>query len=347
MAVVFLSYFKVLAVEFPHDTTIVEFSDKDVNKRITVITTGEKEVQLPISLDLNTVLRELGVDTTERERALLLLSDQEGRKDTLVYITQSGQKIQIVTKKPVGEKEPRTSVQIERSEEPGAAEEKEPEHQDGPDSWNIHIRRTKNGRFFPKGDFGLYLGLNNFAHANPASNGSNYGLRLWPSRYIALSFRKNLLFTSQENFEMCLSLGPEIAWHNFMFKNDYRAEMGDKGQVMFNDAGYGTKKSKLVMPYLNFPVLLYFGFKEEKFKLGLGGYVGYRIGGRVKVKSTKGGKIKERDDFGMTDVPYGLTVELGKKNGLTVFFRHDLSTVFKANQQYAKDLQAFSFGLRL
>jgi hypothetical protein len=333
--------------EVKRDTTIIEFSDKKVNKRITVISTGEKEIDLPVSMDLNEVLKELGIDTTERERALVLVGEEKGKKDTLLLISQSGQKIQIVTRQPLLKRAKDTTL-VDNKQEPEISNEKEHDQwNSNNDQNNKHYQKhaDKPKRFFSKSDFGFYLGLNNFINST-GNNSSFPELRTWRSRYVALSFRKNATLLRGESADLALSYGPEIAWYNFMFENSKTAYYSNE-QVSFGDADFPTSKSKLVMPYLNFPVMLNLGFKEDKFKFGVGGYIGYRIGGYTKTKDTNGNKEKNKSSYGLNNVPYGLTAELGRKNGLTLFFRYDLTKTFRSNQANVNDIQAFSAGLRL
>lgn len=330
--------------EVKRDTTIIEFSDKKVNKRITVISTGDREIDLPVSMDLNEVLKELGIDTTERERALVLVGEDNGKKDTLLLISQAGQKIQIVTKQPILKKgKGRDSTIVNDMEEPSVTHE--PKEWDSANDRDHKKREEKPKRFFSKSDFAFYLGLNNFINAS-SSTSTIPELRTWRSRYVAFSFRKNATLLLGKSTDLALSYGPEIVWYNFMFENSQTAFYSNE-QISFGEADFTTSKSKLVMPFLNFPVMLNLGFKEAKFKFGVGGYVGYRIGGYTKTKDTSGNKEKNKATYGFTNVPYGLTTEFGKKNGLTLFFRYDLTNTFRANQSNAGDLQAFSAGLRL
>ena len=94
-------------------------------------------------------------------------------------------------------------------------------------------------------------------------------------------------------------------------------------------------------------MMLNFGFEESKSKIGVGGYIGYRVGSYRKIKYEDGKKEKQKGSFGLNDFRYGLTAELGKRKGLTFFLRYDLSEMFKSDQVNAKGLQAWSVGLRL
>jgi hypothetical protein len=117
--------------------------------------------------------------------------------------------------------------------------------------------------------------------------------------------------------------------------------------VIFRDFGQNLEKSKLVVPTLNFPIMLNFGFEEANFQIGFGGYIGYRVGGYSKLKYEGGKKEKIKNSYGLEDFRYGLTAELGKKKGAVFFVRYDLNEMFKTDQLNAQGLQAWSVGIRL
>lgn len=118
------------------------------------------------------------------------------------------------------------------------------------------------------------------------------------------------------------------------------------------------KKSKLTMTNLVLPLHFEFGpsKKEEKetfikystkskFKIGLGGYAGFNIGTRQKLKFKQDGeRVRERQkrDFNRTKLIYGLSsyVSLG---GASLYAKYDLSPIFK-NQDV--DQNNISIGLR-
>lgn len=95
--------------------------------------------------------------------------------------------------------------------------------------------------------------------------------------------------------------------------------------------------------------MLSIGFKKERFHLGLGGYVGFRTGGYSKEKfsSNKNKHFVKGESLGLNNVKYGLTAEVGKKNGSALFIRYDLSPLFKTAQTHLEDMSAFSFGIKL
>lgn len=309
------------------DTTIIEFSDKSINKKVTVISTGTREIELPISLNLNELLKKIGVDSLERKEVIILVG--KNSEDTLLILSKSGDRIQLVTKS----NKPPDFVNNEELDEGPIVNDQEP--------------KSKDLNFFSKKDFGLYLGLNNFKKdAVVNSLLQQYQLRDWKSRYIAFSFRKNTTLIRGSKNELALSYGPELTIYHFRLENS-KIIVNRKGQTTFEEAGYITKKSKLVIPYFNFPVLINLGLKESKFKIAAGAYAGYRLGANSKTKSTDGNKEKIKNNYNLSNLMYGFTGEIGKKNSLALFVRYDLNKLFDSDQIHTKHLQAFSFGIRL
>lgn len=320
------------------DTTIVEFTDKGVKKRVTVYTSSKRDFDLPKTLDLDNVLKSIGVDSSERQKAIVLAGKDGEKQDTILVIARDGRSIKIVAKAPKEGMMKRDTLRNDSDDHWSRGEENEREHTYS----DKKEKPKKSGRFFSRSDFGIYLGLNNWSKGN--TTGSS--LDTWGSRYLALSLQRNATLINGKQGDLAFTYGPEIAWNNFMFENNNVVEMSGN-QVTFKDFGKNLDKTKLVVPTLNFPMMLNLGFEEAKFKIGLGGYIGYRVGSYRKIKYEDGKNEKQKGSYGLNDFRYGLTAELGKRKGLTFFFRYDLSEMFKSDQVNAKGLQAWSVGLRL
>jgi hypothetical protein len=341
--IISLLILSVLSVKanFKSDTTVVEFTDKGVKKRVTVYTSSKRDFDLPKSLDLDNVLKSIGVDSSERKKAIILAGSDGEKQDTILVIARDGRSIKIVARAPKEFASKRDTLRNDQDDDHWSREERN-DNESYSERKEEKKKPNGSGRFFSRSDFGLYIGLNNW------SKGSTTGSSLdtWGSRYFALSMQKNATLINGKQVDLALSYGPEIAWNNFMFEENNIAAMSGK-QVVFRDFGQSLRKNKLVVPTLNIPIMLNLGFEEAKFRIGFGGYVGYRIGGYSKTKDQSGKKEKIKGSYGLNDVRYGLTAELGKKKGATFFFRYDLNEMFKSDQINAKGLQAWSVGLRL
>lgn len=117
-------------------------------------------------------------------------------------------------------------------------------------------------------------------------------------------------------------------------------------------------KSKLRMDNLVFPVHFEFGPSKRvdtdsrtwfstanKFKIGVGGFAGFNIGERQKLKYEENGdnvKVKNKGDFNTNDFIYGLSAYMGwGDTGLYV--KYDLNPIFKEPNA---ELNNISVGLR-
>jgi hypothetical protein len=331
---------------FKSDTTIVEFTDKAVKKRVIVYTSSKRDFDLPKTLDLENVLKSVGVDSVERKKTIVLAGTYGSNQDTILVMARDGRNIKIIlrdSKEMTTRKDTlRNDKDDHWSRENRVYKEEDRDVDSDDNNRETNKKKSSSGRFFSRSDFGLYVGLNNW------TKGSTVGSSLdtWKSRYVALSFQRNITLINGKQVDLALTYGPEVAWNNFMLEENNVVQMLGK-QLIFKDFGQKLSKSKFVVPMLNLPMMLNFGFEEAKFRIGLGGYIGYRIGGYSKLKYEGGKKEKIKGSYGLEDFRYGLTAELGKRKGATLFVRYDLNQVFKVEQTNAKDLQAWSIGLRL
>lgn len=329
---------------YKQDTTIVEFTDRGVKKRVTVYTSSKKDFELPRNLNLENVLRSMGVDSSERKKALVLIEQNGAKQDTILLLANDGRTVKIVAKDARDQLSRRDTLRTDNDHWSSSGRNNDDDDDD--DDTTTYVKPKKKnsgGRFFSKSDFGFYLGLNNWA--NGASTVPS--LQTWGSRFIALSFRRNATLINGKQMDLALSYGPEISWNNFMFEgNDYIDRSTE--QVEFLVASKDLNKSKLVETSLNLPVMFNFGFEEAKLKIGIGGYVGYRVGSYRKLKySDSRRKEINRDNFGLNDFRYGLTVEIGRRRGISFFGRYDMGDLFKSGQKNAAGLQAWTIGIRL
>lgn len=330
----------------PADTTVIEFTDKGVKKRVTVLTEGNKNFNVPRVLNLDNLLKEIGVDSSERNKAIIMVETESGKQDTILVVARDGRTVKIVARNPLPTRS-ETDKETDRwSRDESERVSRDDDDDDEEDEREDEAERLGKKKFFSKSDFGIYLGLNAWQNNNPMAPSQLTDLRTGRSRYVALSFRKNTTLINTEQVDIALSLSPEIAWYNFMLQND-NIVTNNGNQVAFVEGDEQLTKSKLVMPFLNLPILLNFGFEKSQLQLGLGGYVGYRIGGYTKTKDADGNKVRLKDDYGMNDLFYGLTGELGRRRGIKLFVRYDLTPMFKENQINASKLQAWSVGVRI
>ncbi len=193
-------------------------------------------------------------------------------------------------------------------------------------------------------DFGLYIGFNNWNAAAPL----NYDLRTGGSRFVALSWRRNITLAQGKNAKLRLGIGPEIAWNNFMFEdNQVLVERNNVLDVI--PAVQPLRKSKLVVTQVNVPAVLNVRFSSG-FWFGAGAYIGTRVDSYTSLKpeETDGRKnraIRDHGSYNLSPVRWGVTGEIGWNKGSAFFFRYEPSPLFRAGQ--GPDLNVWSAGLRL
>jgi len=328
---------------YKQDTTIVEFTDRGVKKRVTVYTSSKKDFELPRNLNLENVLRSMGVDSSERKKALVLIEQNGAKQDTILLLANDGRTVKIVAKDARDQLSRRDTLRNDNDHWSRSGRNDDDEDDDDTTTYVKPKKKNSSGRFFSKSDFGFYLGLNNWANAPSAVP----SLQTWGSRFIALSFRRNATLINGKQMDLALSYGPEISWNNFMFEGNNYIDHSTE-QVEFLVSNKDLNKSKLVETSLNLPVMLNFGFEEAKLKIGIGGYIGYRVGSYRKLKySDSSRKEINRDNYGLNDFRYGLTAEIGKRRGISFFGRYDMSDLFRSGQKNALGVQAWTIGIRL
>ncbi len=226
-----------------------------------------------------------------------------------------------------------------------------------------YVRRRK--RNYRHHVFNIEIGTNNYLEDGkfPGESNQLYAVRPWGSWYVGLaSVNQNYL---GNNFY--IEWGPSVSWYNFKFEND-ATRILDADVTSFievNEPDVDYKKSKLTAAYVNFSVVPmvsvgsrrgkrgYIGgwkFKDSNssdFRIGVGGYIGYRISSYsktvVEIDDDKK-KNRDKDSFNMTDLRYGLRAQLGFGD-TDLFFTYDLNELF--NEDQGPELNAFSIGIIL
>jgi len=145
---------------------------------------------------------------------------------------------------------------------------------------------------------------------------------------------------------------------NGLKPNDNQYFVNQNGQTMLEVFPENLKKSKLSITNLVFPVHFEFGPSKKiekddyfrystrnKFKIGVGGYAGFNIGTRQKLKySVDGNRQKDKIKGGLnaTNLVYGISSYIAV-GSTALYVKYDLSPIFK--DQIA-DQNNISLGVR-
>ncbi|WP_339916869.1 hypothetical protein [Yeosuana marina] len=203
-------------------------------------------------------------------------------------------------------------------------------------------------------DFLFAIGFNNAIIEGQSLNDSPY--KLGSSGFVELGWNwKTRILKNSPFFR--LKYGFSFQWNKFNLEdNKYFQQNGDVTELITfpND----LKKSKFKVTNLVFPVHLELGplrkldredrlryINNNKFKIGLGGYAGFNIGTRQKLKYSVDGetkKEKQKQSFNTTNLVYGLSGYVGFGD-TALYVKYDLSPIF--NNQ-AVDQHNISVGVR-
>lgn len=204
------------------------------------------------------------------------------------------------------------------------------------------------------------LGINNYLTGEDQfpDRDVNHSVRPWGSWYVGINSLQRT--RAARNFFIEWGLG--ISWYNFKFANDRTLLSTSPETVIFTEddvnTDYDYLRSKLRVTYLNFSLVPILDFGDHgrrpriwdsygsKFRIGVGPYVGYRIGSKSKISyiDEEGERRREktRDSFYLNDLRYGARLQLGFR-ATDFFVNYDMNELFKAGR--GPQLNAVSFGI--
>jgi hypothetical protein len=205
--------------------------------------------------------------------------------------------------------------------------------------------------------FNMDFGINNYA---PDKNSPDlpqpyYTVHPWGSWTVALNAMNKTRFS--ESFSLETSLG--VSWYNFKFEEDNTFISQTPTGVIFipDQRDLYFTKSKLTVSYVNLSLIPVFNtgpanddrggwhrWTQSAFRIGVGPYIGYRLGSHSKQQyELNGDKQTEKvhDDFYLENFRYGLRFQIGVR-GADFFVNYDLNELFTEGN--GPELHPFSFG---
>lgn len=189
-------------------------------------------------------------------------------------------------------------------------------------------------------DFVLAFGLNNALIEGENLDDSPY--KFGGSRFFEIGWAWKTRIFKNSNF-LRLKYGYSFQINGLKPKdNNYFVQDGN--QTMLEEFPEDLKKSKLSITNLVFPLHFEFGpskridkdtyFRystDNQFKIGIGGYAGFNIGSRQKLKYELDGertKDKQKKSFNTTNLVYGLSTYIAFDE-VALYIKYDLSPIFK------------------
>ncbi len=223
-------------------------------------------------------------------------------------------------------------------------------------NWNWGKKhKGKNRR--TKQSFNFDLGTNNYLSNGKFPDGDNalYTVRPWGSWYVAA----NSIQRTRISNKVFLEWGLGVSWYNFKFQNDKTIISKDDNGLNFSldQRDVNSIKSKLTVSYINaslVPVIDFGGDSKKArvwggyhngFRLGVGPYVGYRMGSHTKMAYKDDGsreKDHNRDNFYLENFRYGVRAQIGYRS-TDIFINYDMNDLFIAGK--GPQVNAISFGV--
>jgi hypothetical protein len=201
-----------------------------------------------------------------------------------------------------------------------------------------------------KSDFNVDLGVNALTKVSVAQNQFSPNLKPLGSRYISLNWHYNIRVGAKGS-PLFLRTGPELAFNNYMLEGNYRFDNATGVTRITSEPVRNLEKSKLAVTTINLPLLAVLNFQNKKghnaFRLGAGGYVGYRLSSHTKIKYNEDGrdkKDKDKGGYNLEDFQYGLQGTIGVR-GIDLFVKYGLNDLFKENR--GPQAQTISFGFSI
>lgn len=222
---------------------------------------------------------------------------------------------------------------------------------------NINVHDDEKDRVYDRrttSDLVLAAGFNNVISDENSLDNSDF--KIGGSRFFEIGWAWKTRVFNNTNW-MRVKYGVSFQFNGLKpTDNRYFVEDGDLTQL--EEFEYDLDKSKFRTDNLVFPLHFEFGPSKKtegadyirfntsnQFKIGVGGYAGFNIGERQKLKYNVDGdkkKDKLKGDYNTNDFVYGLSsyVSLG---GTALYVKYDLNPLFKDPNI---EMRNISFGLR-
>ena len=214
------------------------------------------------------------------------------------------------------------------------------------DDYKRSQKRTTN-------DLVLAFGFNNALESGQSINNSDF--KLAGSRFFEIGWAwTTRVFENTNWLRMKYGLSFQL---NGLKPTDNRYFVQDGDVTRLEEFEYDLDKSKFRMDNLVVPIHFEIGpssrgetngyrtfSTDDQVKIGFGGYAGFNIGERQKLKFNDGDdqKIKDKSSFNTNEFVYGLSAYLSF-GGTALYAKYDLSPVFSSPNN---EINNFSLGLR-
>lgn len=188
--------------------------------------------------------------------------------------------------------------------------------------------------YLDNGSFNLSPELDQFDQRYGRS--LNYQLHVFKQRIGLIKNNVNLLY------------GLGFDFSNYSFENPITLVKNSNPLFVDVESTIDYKKNKLVTTALNVPLMLNFetnpNHPGKSFRLSAGVYGGLLIGSHTRQKSEEFGNHKERDDYNLNKLRYGLVGQIGM-GPINFYANYSPQSLFRDGR--GPDLQPFNVGLSI
>jgi hypothetical protein len=309
----------------PSDSLIIQFGNRT---RLIVYSTDPQGLQKLRQYDLNKIIRDMGMKLDSLPNGQTRVVDERNGdrylKDTLLIVTRDNGQVSVEGRIDGSTGTNSLSSHWDRSEKK---------------------RPTRNSSLF----FDINIGLNTWLTNSTITTYLPDQYRLLPlgSRYFSIIAGHRVTLGQAARTRFDLYYGLELAWNNYMFESLMKPEKGPT-QVAFVPLAEPANISKLTVTTLSLPIMPRWTFYSESsrrvFRLGIGGFIGYRLDSYSKVAYKANNVVRDHSSFYLNDFQYGLIGQIGIFR-TDLFVKYNLNPVFLPGK--GPDVRSLSFGLTI
>jgi len=356
-----LLFLVVLSASFAQaQETNFEYQAREIAKKIKRITQIHKDSLKLTVKDINLKLDKEEITKTQAESLKKEAANYyAARIETLVDVEE--QKLQLLVRDMANGKIVDNDYLYEESETFSIGNARVHISYDKEDYNNLkrHINKRKKRRYTRRNttQFVFAMGANNVLNKHRLSYLDDSPYKFWKSRFYEVGFTNKYRLTEKAG-KTYLKYGLSFLWNNLRPDNNQYHIVNQQGREELVVHPFDLKHSRLRFVQMTFPAHLEFDFSKDRFyddgtyrdfrnkglRIGLGGFVGFKMGTSqyLEYKDGSGAKLEsiQRGSFNTNIYHYGVSAYVAHKS-MGLYVKYDLNELFKNS-----DTRNISLGIR-